>query len=1815
VSITWASNHGITDQAALSNHFAAVSWSYTLDPNANPTVFVLNEFLAKNSGGLRDEDGDNSDWIEIFNPGQIAGNIGGWYLTDDPLNLTKWQFPYYVMDPGTFLLVFASGKDRTNLMAGTIFTNLHANFQIGASGGFLALVDPTGTNVVSAFNPYPAQSQNISYGRDRLDPTLVGFFSTPTPRAPNSTEGAGIAPEVLFSRDSGTFLTNSPWNLSLTTISSNAVIFYAVGTNLPGSNTVAYTNGTPIPVSNTIAIRARAFEAGKLPGPVTTKFYIGLATQTNVVNFSSGLPIMILHNYGQGVVPATKQDQYVFVEVFDNDAGYASLTNVPTLTARGDFHVRGSSTAVASTSKSSFFLEIRDEFDDGRNVPLLGMPSESDWVLYAPNNFEPALFHNPLAHALYRDTGHYGSRTRFFELFLKDDSIVGPITSAGFTSATAGEYQGIYVLEEKIKRDDHRVNVAKLDVEDSSYPAVTGGYVMAIDRANAGEGTVPVNFGTPAPIVYVSPNGFAMTNAARGPQTNYIKNYLNQFNADLLGPNWTNTATTNFYGNYIDVDEWVNFHIHEVIMFNVDGFRLSGYFYKDRLGPLVYGPTWDYDRTQGSTDGRDINPRVWRAATGDLGTDFFNFTPWWNRLLSAPDFWQKWIDRYQELRQPDGALSTNNVFAHIQDFYNTLAPEQPREQARWGIIPRQTNAAANGTYFTEVGWEGHWYGARLNFADTNFLAPPSLSLSPGGYTNTLTITVTPADGLGDKPANTQLIMTLDGTDPRLPGGAILTGPNVLSNIGPITVTVTNAARIFARSRNPVHSNLIGANNPPITSPWSGPAVGTYYLSNAIPPLRITEIMYHPPKPPSPDTRDADLFEYLEFKNISATPLNVNRFRLRGGVDFDFPNIILAAGQRCLLVADIAAFSSRYNTNGLIIAGIYGTNATDNRLGNGGDHLQLEGAAHEPILDFDYSDNWYPTTDGQGFSLQIVDENLPTSAWGLKSSWRPSGQLNGTPGTADPGPIVVSPIYVNEILTHTDPPQYDAIELYNPNGASVNVGGWFLTDNFSSPKKYRIPNGTSIAANGYLVFSANTSFGTAFDLSSKGEEVYLFSGDANTNLTGYVHGFDFGPQANGVTFGRYVTSTGDEQFPAQVTPSLGAANLGPKVGPIVISRINQHPPDILTVEGTMNNLRDEYIELANITGVPQPLYDPNFPTNTWKLRDAVDFLFPTNVVIPAGGRLIVVGFDPANSFAAASFRFANNIPGSTPLYGPFDGNLDNAGDNVELARPDVPQPFNAPDAGAVYYILTDKVNYSDQAPWPIPGASGFATAMQRAVLSGYGNDPINWNVPLAISSQPQSQNVRIPDGGTTGPTVVFTVAASGSIPISYQWRFNGVDIPGATTPVLTLNNVTFSSIGDYSAVASNPLNSATSHVARLEVFSDYGWRFASITGNYGNISNSLATNVLIFMTAAGEAYVDDISLVPLSGPYAGINLITNGDFESPLSGPWTVPAAMSSSVITNTYAHSGNSSLHVVSSAAGSIANAIKQVLPAMTTNIFCTMSYWYHTLPTGGTLNVRTFPGSGLQLGTNILSSDQAPGIALQPQDLTLVGGALASFAVSAWGSDPLGYQWFRNTVPLNDGGKISGANTPTLIINGARGTDSGNYSVKVSNLFGFTNSASAALNILGDPPLITTAPQSQHAPCFGSVTFTVAADGTAPLSYQWRAGLTTIQDATNTSLTLSNLVLANTGTYTVIVSNAFGTNSVDAMLVVDDSPSLSSQINGTNLVIMWLRSCSTFQLEHTSTLPSSSWLSVGTPVQENGNQRSVTIPLAPGNQFYRLRK
>jgi hypothetical protein len=445
-----------------------------------------------------------------------------------------------------------------------------------------------------------------------------------------------------------------------------------------------------------------------------------------------------------------------------------------------------------------------------------------------------------------------------------------------------------------------------------------------------------------------------------------------------------------------------------------------------------------------------------------------------------------------------------------------------------------------------------------------------------------------------------------------------------------------------------------------------------------------------------------------------------------------------------------------------------------------------------------------------------------------------------PGSPTPGESNYLPlpgVVVNEILTHTDPPLEDAIELHNPGTNTVNLGGWFLSDAQDNFKKYRITDGTSLPAGGFRVFYQNqfsNGTPTSFTLNStKGDEVWLSEADALGNLTGFRTGAKFGAAANGVSFGRFVTSVGvdypamnQRTFGADTPGSLaqfrgggGLLNSAPRIGPVIINELMYHPTN-----GPITTSDDEYIELRNLTGSAVPLHDPAHPTNTWRLS-GVQFAFPPGVTLGANAFLLVVPFDPTNPIVVASFRSKYSVPAAVPVYGPYVGRLNNAGENVALFQPDPPQPPGSADAGFVPQVVVDRVDYRAAAPWPSGAVDGGGLSLQRRAGILYGNEPLNWvaSAPTAgsangsgvvappiIGQSPASQTVL------EGTAPSLAVVANGSGPLGYQWRFNGTAVPAATNATLLFDFALVADTGDYDCIVSNPGGAALTAPARLLV---------------------------------------------------------------------------------------------------------------------------------------------------------------------------------------------------------------------------------------------------------------------------------------------------------------------------------------------------------------------------------------------------------------
>ncbi len=732
----------------------------------------ISEFLTDNQRGLRDHDRDRSGWIELHNAGMSGVNLAGWFLTDTPTNLTKWRFPNVGILPDKFIVVFASGKDRTNDLA-----SLHTNFRLAKQGGYLALVNRV-TNVVSEFSPaYPKQITDVSFGSVRGEPALRGPFLRPTPGKPNLSRGAGFAPEVVFSKPGGNF--TESFAIQLSSRATGAVIRYTLDGTLPTTRSPVYVS--PLTITNTTHLRARVYQSGLLPGPPQSEAYLHLST--NVLNFTSTLPVLIMDTFGRSL-PISPHDAFVHLSLHEPKRGKTSLTNAPTLTTRAGFHIRGSTSS--GFAQSGFAVQFLEQFNDENPQPLLGLPADSEWVLYAPNAYDLVMIHNPFIHQLSRDMGRYSPRTRFVEVYLVRDS----------GSLKVNHYQGVYVLEEKIKIGKQRVNIDHISATDLKPPGVTGGYLLKFDRVGPGESGV---WGSgERGLVYVEPKEQAINLPQRAPQREYLQTFMRDFQRALHGTNWKDPTTG--YRAYLDVDAAIDFHVLEVLSGNVDAMVLSTYFHKPRRGKIICGPHWDFDRALGSTDPRDEYPRQWNTG------QFFG-GEWWPRLFSDPDFWQQWVDRWQELRRTHFAQT--NLNGLIDRLANEVREVQPREYARWGLQPR------GGSYQSEIDLMKSWLSDRMDFIDQQLTQPPRFNRESGRVPLDFVLTLVAS-------TNATIYYTLDGSDPRSSQGAISPSANVYTNPVPLKAS----AHLVARAHD---TNRRQTGGPPSSTPWSAPVKANYTI--------------------------------------------------------------------------------------------------------------------------------------------------------------------------------------------------------------------------------------------------------------------------------------------------------------------------------------------------------------------------------------------------------------------------------------------------------------------------------------------------------------------------------------------------------------------------------------------------------------------------------------------------------------------------------------------------------------------------------------------------------------------------------------------------------------------------------------------------------------------------------------------------------------------------------------------------------------------------------------------------------------------------
>jgi hypothetical protein len=1259
------------------------------------------------------------------------------------------------------------------------------------------------------------------------------FLVDATPEAPNDTEFYfDEVADTQFSVNRGFF--EAPFQLEITTPTPGASIYYSFDSSEPGPGQGLLYTG-PINITNTTVLRARAFRAGWKQTDVDTHTYLFLADVLHQgTNWPASPPQYFPPSWGGNAVNYGMDPQIVsqftseqwkeaFTQIptmsvvtemenlFDaasgiyaNASGHGELWErpaslellVPTNAVHGRFQencglrIRGGFSRNPQFVKHSFRVFFRREYGAGRlNYPLfedegaqefdkVDLRTAQNYSWPRESNYEQGKHDTMVREVFCRETlgamGQPYRRSRYYHLYVN------------------GHYWGLYETDE---RPEAAYGETYFGGDQSDYDVVKCG--------NRGTNPQFMTEATDGNLIAFS-NLWTMTRSmvTNAGNSNYFR---------ILGRNPDGTRNPAL-PVMLDVDDLIDYMLG--IFYTGDGdATVSDFLHNPQRPNNWFGMrnrndpdmgfrffNSDCEHTLGSPDSRVDRTGPFGGLADSSITNFVFANPQYMHedLMSNAEYRLRFADHVHKHFFNGGALT----FAAVTNRFLRKAAQIDKAvraySARWGDAVREPPYNEN-DWKAEISWViTNWFPPRagivLQQLRLDGLYPsngaPVFSQHGGEITNGFPLTISHTNLTGT------IHYTLDGSDPRAVGGNV--SDSAVAYAGPILLV--DNARVKARV-------LIG-------SVWS-PLTTADFAVPDLQPLRITEMMYHPA--PLNETElamgfvDNNDFEYIELRNIASRTIHLAGISFNAGISFAFSGGSLGPGERLLLVKSIAAFTNRYGAAN-DIAGVYG-----GRLDNAGERLRLEDSFGRSIHDFSYSDGWYPTTDGFGFSLVIVDDTQPVATWGSKASWRPSSTLNGSPGQPNPISPVFPFVVINEVLTRPGPGGQVTIELANLGDSPADVSNWWLTDVFRSPKKCRLQNAV-IPPGGFVTFTeaafnAPSQGPNAFTFFGSAGEVRLFSADANGELTGYFQGWDFGAADEGVSFGRHVISTGADHFVAQTSQSLPGANAGPRVGPVVITEIMYRPPD----DGIIDNSLDEFVELQNITGAAVPLYDPAAPTNTWRLTGGIDMVFPTNITLAAGEYLLLVNFDPTfDPSAAQRFRSLYGVAGDVKLLGPYSGKLDNSGEDIEIKKTTL-FPTALPGI-----VLVDKVSYRDSSPWDA-AADGYGLSLHRINTGAYGNEPANWraaptttaaSVPdggarPAITAQPESRIVR------TSVDVTFSVGASGP-GLRYQWRVNGTQILNATNATLQLNSVQPQDSGEYMVLVYNNSGGILSEAASLAV---------------------------------------------------------------------------------------------------------------------------------------------------------------------------------------------------------------------------------------------------------------------------------------------------------------------------------------------------------------------------------------------------------------
>ncbi|MBN8246035.1 MAG: lamin tail domain-containing protein [Verrucomicrobia bacterium] len=747
----------------------------------------------------------------------------------------------------------------------------------------------------------------------------------------------------------------------------------------------------------------------------------------------------------------------------------------------------------------------------------------------------------------------------------------------------------------------------------------------------------------------------------------------------------TNTANYLKYQARLDLTNFVDYLLMPIYVDADDWPHNNWRAARERVpGGLWRFYNWDVEWSFGDPAGHSVS---FNTINGQLST---TSPPWggaeiariFNALKRHREFQQLFADRVHRAFFNGGALTDENVRARYEEIKARI----------------QVSVTIPGFRNTLV---GNWINGRRRHVLTHLDRAAFLKSSnaPG---------FGPFGGVG--PAGFPLVLTnlsgtiyytTDGSDPR----------------EPFTDAVASAARPYTGPVLLDRPLLLRARSLSETH-WSALTEAAFQVGAAGVPVRITELMYHPP--------GGDAFEFIELTNTGATPVDLSGFQFEG-VNFRFatPFPLLAPGARLVLASDAqpASFAARYP--GVAVAGYF-----DAALSNSGERIALLDREGRVVDAVTYRDDgaWSRAADGGGASLELAtltgDPDAP-------ATWQPSAGAGGTPGLANSAPV--RPVVeIHEIAAAMD--GGDWIELHNRGGSAAALGNWSLSDDPDEPRRHVFPAGTTLPAGGYLRVAADpaapaSGLNTRFGLDAGGETLVLF--DAETRV---VDSIAFGPQARGFTLGRQ----GDDGAWTLCDPTPGDRNEAAATAPASAIALNEFLADS---EGG-----DDWIELHNTSGLPAVVSGCFLSTSN------AQFQVRAPVFVAPGGFVVLA---------------ADEIPG--PAHLPFK--LPAAGSRIALADPE-----GLPVAEVIYGPQTPLVTLGR-----LPDGTGVWTPLPFSATPGASNELATPGATLRFSElMARNATSAIAPGSRIADWVEIENGDTHAVDLSGgELRING--LPGAVFP--------------------------------------------------------------------------------------------------------------------------------------------------------------------------------------------------------------------------------------------------------------------------------------------------------------------------------------------------------------------------------------------------------------------------------------------------